>query len=211
MICIAHRINTNQELCLLDKDTPIEFDVRDSGGELLVTHDPFSTGEPFEQFIALLGHRFCIVNIKSEGIEYAVLKLLKKYGIEKFFLLDCSVPMMVKLSHSGERRIAVRFSEYESIESVLAWKGKVDWVWVDCFQRYILTPEICRTLKDAGFKLCLVSPELQKRPEDIEPYSTYIRSSRCEVDAVCCKKNLFSIWIPANQDDTSPGETVLTA
>ena len=211
MFCIAHRINTRAEVFLLEENTPIEFDVRDTNGQLLVTHDPFSSGDFLESFLSCLGNRFCIVNIKSEGIEHAVLSLLKTYGIEKFFLLDCSVPMMVKLSKAGEHRLAVRFSEYESLESVLAWKGKVDWVWVDCFERYILTPELCSVLKDAGFKLCLVSPELQKRPEDVEKYSSYIRSSGCQVDAVCCKEWLFPIWNPVTQDDTSPEETEPTA
>jgi hypothetical protein len=44
-------------------------------------------------------------------------------------------------------------------------KGMVDWVWVDCFSKVPLNREIYNILKDAGFKLCFVSPELQNQPE----------------------------------------------
>jgi hypothetical protein len=194
MYLVAHRINTRDELAALDEGCPIEFDLRDSGGKILVTHDPFTDGEDFAEFVRLLKGRFLIVNIKSEGIEYKVLELLKVNGCVDFFLLDCSPPMMVKLSAAGETRLAIRFSELETLETVLRWGGRAQWVWVDCFFGRTLTKKIVNELKEKGFKLCLVSPDLQKRPEDIESYIDYLRENNCVVDAICSKVARFSEW-----------------
>lgn len=194
MRLVAHRINSSTELAALDKGCAIEFDLRDSGGKIIVTHDPFTDGEDFAEFVGLLKGRFLIVNIKSEGIEYQVLELLKVAGCEDFFLLDCSPPMMMKLSSAGETRLAVRFSEVETLETVLRWSGRVQWVWVDCFFGRTLTKEISEELKKRGFKLCLVSPDLQKRPDEVEGYVTYLEETSCAIDAVCCKVGRFDLW-----------------
>ncbi len=171
MLLIRHRINNIEDIVPLEYG--IEFDIRDG---LIVTHDHRGTGPTLEEFLKhRQGHAFYIVNIKCEGIEYEVLELLKKYTIERFFLLDCSFPMMVRLSNQGEKRIAVRLSEFESIETVMNMKGRVEWVWVDCFTKL---PSGIDTLQQEGFKVCLVSPELQGRQDDY---------SHIRVDAVCTK------------------------
>jgi hypothetical protein len=84
----------------------------------------------------------------------------------------------------------VRVSEYESVESALTLAGKVDWVWVDCFTRFPLSGADAARLQQAGFKLCLVSPELQGRPADSEiPALRSLLAERGIVaDAVCTKR-----------------------
>lgn len=192
---IAHRINTIEDLQLLPSTVAIEFDVRDSNGLLIIEHDPFAPIHlDIDTFLMNVGQRFLIVNIKSEGIEYKVLSLLQKYKIESFFLLDCSFPMLVKLSSIGESRLAVRFSEYESIETVLSLAKKVKWVWVDCFTKNPLTKEIEVELHTAGFKLCYVSPELQQQPEKRKEYIEYFHTQNIRLDAVCTKHHYFSDW-----------------
>lgn len=194
MRLIAHRINTFAELYTLPEDCPVEFDLRDSAGEILVTHDPFTTGPLFSEFAPLLKGRFCIVNIKSEGIEWRVLEVLKKNEIEDFFFLDCSIPMIHKLTQSGESRIAVRFSEVEPFEAVLPWLKKVKWVWVDCFTKLMVTRKMLEFLKEFTINVCLVSPELQGRPEDIDTYIHALMEQGLAVDAVCTKISNFSKW-----------------
>ena len=81
---ISHRVNTVKDL----KNTPIEFgvelDLRDNiDGSIYINHDPFVTGENFEDYLREYHHGTMILNIKSERIEYKVLDLLKKYKIEK--------------------------------------------------------------------------------------------------------------------------------
>jgi hypothetical protein len=191
---VAHRINTLEDLQLLPVDQAIEFDVRDSNGNCIVTHDAFSDGVDFESFLQAVGQRFLIVNIKSEGIELFVLSCLEKYNCNNFFLLDCSYPKLVQLSNQKERRLAVRFSEYESIESVLALKDRVEWVWIDCFTKLPFTGETAKMLKQSGMKLCLVSPELQQQPEKIQVYIDELLSQKIYVDAVCCKQYNKELW-----------------
>jgi hypothetical protein len=184
MQIVAHRVNTLTELSRVPSHLGIEFDVRESPSGPVVVHDPWKEGVPLREFLAQCDHAFYIVNIKSEGIEVDVVALLDVHHIPHFFLLDCSFPMIVRLATRGERRLAVRVSEYESVETALALAGKVDWVWVDVFTRIPVTPAQCATLRAAGFKLCLVSPELQGRPEDVVAYRTAIGM---EMDMVCTK------------------------
>jgi hypothetical protein len=115
---------------------------------------------------------------------------MKKYGIEDYFFLDQSFPFLVKWAKAGERRCAVRVSEFETIETALTLSGKIDWVWVDCFTHFPLTNDEYMQLKNAGFKLCLVSPELQGRPAESEiPFLAALLTERSILaDAICTKR-----------------------
>lgn len=179
MIVCKHRINTLEPG---DSSLGIEFDVREGpGGTILVTHDPWTSGPELATFLAAHRHTFYIVNIKCEGIEYEVLRLLKDANIENFFLLDCSFPMIHKLSLKGETRIALRFSEYEEFRRM---QGRAQWVWIDVFSRVPLGPKDCDELHALGYKLCLVSPELQQQPEKLEVYKQLLEG---HLDMVCTK------------------------
>ena len=67
--------------------------------------------------------------------------------------------------------------------------GMVDWVWVDCFTKFPLTTADASRLAEAGFKLCLVSPELQGRmaPEEITAMRALLTELGIAADAVCTK------------------------
>jgi hypothetical protein len=165
-----------------DSTLGIEFDVREgAGGTIIVTHDPWTSGPELATFLAAHRHTFYIVNIKCEGIEYEVLRLLKDANIENFFLLDCSFPMIHKLSLKGETRLALRFSEYEEFRRM---QGRAQWVWIDVFSRVPLGPKDCDELHALGYKLCLVSPELQQQPEKLETYKQLLEG---HLDMVCTK------------------------
>ena len=191
---IAHRINSIEELLKVPENIGIEVDIRDFDDWLSLSHDPFIIGENFDYFMAFYNHAFIILNIKSERIEYRVLEVLKKYNIENYFFLDSSFPMMYKLSSEGESNIAIRYSEYESIESVLLMKGKINWVWVDCFTEFPLTKDIYNTLKSNGFKICVVSPELQNQADKLETYIDIIIKQDMIPDMVCSKIYNYNIW-----------------
>ena len=191
---IAHRINTLEELQTLSPEQGIEFDIRDSNGVCIVQHDAFKEGVLLDTFLEKVGDRFLIVNVKSEGIEGSVLASLEKYNCINFFLLDCSLPKTVQLTRGKERRIAVRFSEFESIETVLAFKDKLEWVWVDSFEQLSLSKPVAQKLQETGMKLCLVSPELQGQPEKIELYIQKLVEENIFVDAVCSKVAKHSYW-----------------
>ena len=195
MIYCCHRINTVKELENTKKIYGIEIDLRDDlNGNIYISHDPFVIGELFSDFLKYYKHKFIILNIKSEKIEYKVLNLLKLYGITNYFLLDSSFPMIYKLSNEGEKNIAIRFSEFESINTVLNMKGKVNWVWIDCFTSLPLNYSIYKILKDAGFKLCFVSPELQNQSEKIKEYKDYFIKENIIMDMICTKSYNIKKW-----------------
>jgi len=191
---IAHRINTLDELKKLPTEYGVELDLRDSGNDLILQHDPFSDGEKFSDYLKHYNHGTMILNIKSERIEHRVLELLEEYNISDYFFLDSSMPMIYLLSKLGEKKSAVRFSEIESIETVLLMADKIDWVWVDCFSRLPIDFSSYQQLKDAGLKLCLVSPELQGRPEDIISYKDYLMAEGIIFDAICTKQHNIKVW-----------------
>jgi hypothetical protein len=191
---VAHRINSVLEENILPIEYGIEFDVRDSNNRIIVVHDPFTNGEELEYFLSKIYKRFVIVNIKSEGIEQRVLELLKKYNFEDFFLLDCSFPATVKLSRLGERRVALRFSEYENFANVIDNKDKISWVWVDCFTNFPLTKKIEEVFHAHNIKICIVSPELQGQPDNIVKYKKYIEDNNIKVDAICSKQQYIRLW-----------------
>jgi bifunctional N-acetylglucosamine-1-phosphate-uridyltransferase/glucosamine-1-phosphate-acetyltransferase GlmU-like protein len=195
MLYCCHRINTINEIKEINNTYGVEIDLRDNiNGEIYLSHDPFILGEKFEDFLNYYNHSFLILNIKSEGIEYKILELLTKFNINNYFFLDSSFPMIYKLSNEGNKNIAVRFSELEGLDTILNMKGKVNWVWVDCFSINPLTKDMYILLKKAGFKLCFVSPELQNQPEKIDEYKNIFIEQQIELDMVCTKRSNIHKW-----------------
>lgn len=192
---IAHRVNTIAKLRETPTEYGVEIDLRDRGDRLILQHDPFSDGEDFENYLQEYRHGLLILNIKSERIEHRVLEVVREFKVSDYFFLDCSFPMIRALVREGERRIAVRFSEYEPVESALALAGQVEWVWVDCFTKMPLDGRTYELLK-GHFQLCAVSPELQGRgASSIESYAR--RLAPYPVDAVCTKRP--DLWKSASK------------
>ena len=116
-----------------------------------------------EEWIKHFNHKTLILNVKEEGLEERLLRIMNKNNIEDFFFLDQSFPFLRKTALNGERRCAVRVSEYEDTSTALSMAGTIDWIWVDCFSYFPLSQDSAEQLQNAGFKLCFVSPELQGR------------------------------------------------
>ena len=190
MKLIAHRRNTLAELRATDPKYGVEVDIRSEGQRLIIHHDPFVAGESFQEWLDGYRHGTLILNVKEEGLEARLIALAASQGIDDYFFLDQSFPFLVKWSKAGERRCAVRVSEFESVETALTLAGKVDWVWVDCFTRFPLTHDDARRLQSAGFKLCLVSPELQGRNAEAEipALMTLLQDRGIAAEAVCTKR-----------------------
>lgn len=190
MKLISHRRNTLQELNATDRKYGIEVDIRSYGNDLIIHHDPCEQGESFDEWIADYRHGTLILNVKEEGLEGRLITLMKDKAIEDYFFLDQSFPFLIKWSKAGEHRCAVRVSEFESIETALTLAGKVDWVWVDCFTQFPLSHDDAKRLQNAGFKLCLVSPELQGRDaeKEIPDLIQLLAERNIIAEAVCTKR-----------------------
>ncbi len=191
MQIVQHRVNSLDQL----KNTPtqygVELDIRDKYDHLIVTHDAFEKGEDWENYLTEYGHQLMIANVKTEGIEKRIIEDLRMKNINNYFLLDVSLPFLVKLSNEGFKNMAIRFSEYEPIELAAKFLNKVNWVWVDCFTQLPLNSENYSFFKN-NFKICLVSPELQGHSLDkITEFKDQLQ--HLPIDAVCTKKP--ELWL----------------
>jgi len=185
---VAHRINEIPRLETLSSDLGAEIDIRSAAGELILHHEPHAAGPKLDDFLRTYARtrkgRLLILNPKEDGLDGEILALAHRHGLENFFLLDLPYPSIVRLAvREGERRVAVRFSEFETAESALRLAGKAAWVWVDCFDGKPPEAAQVRELRQA-FRVCLVSPELAghgaERIPDFLPLAK-------EADAVCTK------------------------
>jgi hypothetical protein len=196
MLLIEHRVNTVAHLKEIPPDRGVEIDIRDYDGELRLVHDPLESGERLADYLDHFRHALVIFNSKCDGLESRIQYLARERGIENYFFLDTALPSLVQLTRRGERRAAVRYSEFEPVELALRFAGLVDWVWVDCFTHLPLDSVHYRLLK-RHFKICLVSPELQKHPRArIQAYRRQLASM--PVDAVCADH--CADWLAEEQE-----------
>lgn len=192
---IAHRINSIELLKTVDSKFGVELDLRDLGNKLVLAHDPFVTvAEDFEEYLKQYHHGLMILNIKSERIEIRVLELIKKHNIKDYFFLDSSFPMIVSLSAMKENNLAIRYSEFEPIENLVIMQGRAKYVWIDCFSHWPIDHGICAHIKQLGYKIVMVSPELQGRPEDIQKYAKELLNYNFVPDYICSKIPQIREW-----------------
>ena len=195
MIFVAHRINKQNVLASIPQEFGVEVDVRDQGQKLILCHDPFADGEDFEAYLQTYKHKLLIVNVKSFGIEKAVGRLLRQNHISDFFLLDSAMGAIVNSANQIDMSFAGRVSEFEPVENVILMQNLINWVWVDCFNKLTLTPEVFTKLKRyKSIKICLTSPDLLGRPEDIPFHAEFMNKHGIIPDAICTKFENIKVW-----------------
>ena len=196
---ICHRINSIGELKEIPQIFGIELDIRDTNNkkQLILQHDPYETGDDFDEYLKLYNHKTLILNVKSERIEPFCIELMKKYNINDYFFLDSNIPMIYLLNRDyNETNIACRFSEFEPIESFKKLKDMIKWVLVDCYTKTdILSDDIYNEIKFNNKKICLISPELQNQKERIYQYREHLLNNTIIPDAICCKIYNIINWI----------------
>ena len=195
---ICHRINKKEELEKIDNMFGIELDIRDfhNKGELILSHDPFSDGENFDNYLQKYNHNTLILNIKSERTELECLKLMDKYNITNYFFIDSSFPMINLLNKKYfNNNFASRYSEYECLEFTENIKDFIKWIWVDCFTIMPLNSTIYSRIKKLDKKICIVSPELQGQEDKIISYRQQLIDNFIIPDAICCKEYNIYKWI----------------
>lgn len=128
-----------------------------------------------------------ILNVKEDGLEDLILETLNKYNVSKYFFLDQPFPTIKKTIKNGCNNIALRFSEYESVNFLENMSGMCKWVWVDSFEKYSHDITIIKRIQKMGYKLCFVSPELQGRYDSKERAEVLEACKTLEADAICTK------------------------
>lgn len=189
MIYVAHRINEITPLKGIPSEMGVEIDLRSNGNEIILHHEPFSSGVLLKEWLKFYQHSLLILNVKEEGLEDKILECLYNFNVKNYFFLDQSFPFLIKSINKGRSQSALRISEFESIETAKNLKGKIDWVWLDFFTRFPLEAAGMKLLKDMGFKLCIVSPELQNLTPEIEvpKLAEFLLRNTIKIDAICTK------------------------
>mgnify|MGYP003682107879 CR=1 FL=1 len=194
MEIIIHRVNTIAKLKKIQVEFGTEIDVRSRGSNLILNHEPYENGEYLIDYLDEYKHGTIILNIKESGIENDVIKLIsQRPKIKNYFLLDVEFPFIFQSLEEPFKNIAVRFSEFETIENLNKLAGKMEWVWIDTFKHFPVQEGDIATLN--GFKKCLVCPERWGRPNDIYNYKMSMKNLNFKVDAVMTDKNYAELWL----------------
>jgi len=194
MEIIIHRVNTIKKLRSISNNFGTEIDIRSSSSKLILSHEPFAKGDSLENYLSEYKKGTLILNIKESGIEQSVLKLIKKYKIKSYFLLDVEFPYIFKtLDEKLNKNIAVRFSEYEPINLSNKLINRVNWIWLDTYKKFPLNYKNLKFIKK--FKSCLVCPERWNRQRDIKKYYLLMKKLKFMPDAIMTSLRCSKIWL----------------
>ena len=149
----------------------IETDVRDCNGALVIFHDPPVLGPQtiiWHQFLDLYqsigqerGHYPTIAaNIKCDGLAPLVWQAIPETLRPYFFFFDMSVPDALAYLRQG----SIVYTRHSELETVPAYYQQAQGVWMDEFSQTWITEGDMQKHIRSGKTICLVSPELQKRP-----------------------------------------------
>lgn len=191
---VSHRCNSIEKLCQTEPRWGVEVDVRTLNGEIILSHDRGESGPLLAEWLEFFKHKLLILNVKEDGLEEDVTRLLESKQVTQFFFLDQPFPSVVACIRRAEKRCAVRVSDLEGLEAALNIAGKVEWAWVDSFSPITAAAEQVANLTHVGFKTCLVSPELQGRDlgTELDNITDDFANVGIRPTAVCTKYP--SIW-----------------
>ncbi len=190
---IVHRVNTIKSLKSVDTDLGCEIDIRTDGSQLILNHDPFKKGDNLIDYLDEYQHGTLVLNIKETGIENDVLDEVKKRKIKSYFLLDVEFPYIIKAFMRNENNIAIRFSEYETIENVITFKNNLKWVWVDLVSKIPINEFNFKLLNQ--FNLCLVCPSLWNRSNEILKVKDEIEKYNFKNISIVTESKYIFHWI----------------
>ena len=193
MLIIKHRINTSNNLKKVIKDFGVEIDLRSHKNEIYLHHDPFKKGELFKTWIKSYNHKLIVLNVKEEGLENKILKILEKNKIKNYFFHDQTFSSLLK--NKNKTNVSLRYSEYEDLKKKNKLFDKVKWLWIDNFNEIKLEEKFYFFLKKKKVKICIVSPELvnKNRLNEIKKLFLYFKRNNFLIDAVCTKNP--EIWM----------------
>jgi len=196
MIIIKHRINTIRNLNKTDKNFGVEIDLRSDKKNIYLHHDPFKKGVLFKKWIKYYKHKIMVLNVKEEGLEKSILKILKKYRINNFFFHDQTFSTLLK--NMSKTKVSVRYSEFENLKNIKHLFKRIKWIWIDNFSVIRLEKKFYSYLKKKKVRICLVSPELVKksRISEVKKIILYLKKNNFTIDAVCTKKP--DLWTSYN-------------
>ena len=192
MEIITHRINSIKLLRKIPEKYGVEIDLRTNGSKIILNHESSSRGDTFKNYLENYRHGTLILNIKEAGIEEEVEKMLAKNKIKSYFLLDVEMPFLFSATKKKKRKLAVRFSEYESIETVKNFINRTEWIWVDTVTKLPIVKKNISIIKK--FKSCIVCPERLNTKKDIKKYKKKFNQLNFTPDAVMTSVSCIKLW-----------------
>jgi hypothetical protein len=146
-----------------------ETDIRDYCGELVISHDmAHSKCMLFNYFLEIYSSYSkslpLALNIKADGLQDKLLTALNNYKITNYFVFDMSVPDGLGYLKSGLKTFT-RQSEFEPTPS---FYEAAHGVWLDEFDGHWINQTIILNHLRQQKMVCIVSPELHKRPNENE-------------------------------------------
>jgi glycerophosphoryl diester phosphodiesterase len=174
MIILSHRgywksVDEKNTRVAFDRSFSLGFgtetDLRDSDGELVISHDPARQDAlPAKAFFSAYRYHAqdlpLALNIKADGLQKLLKATLLEHEIQNYFVFDMSVPDMISYIKAG-LRVFTRESEYEP-NPVLYDQSQG--VWVDGFNSEWVNEDAIEKHLIRGKQVCLVSPDLHGRP-----------------------------------------------
>jgi glycerophosphoryl diester phosphodiesterase len=143
----------------------IETDLRDADGQIVIAHDlPRGDEISLDQFLQLCARypqgRPLALNIKADGLQALVRDTLARHAIDDAFVFDMAVPDALGYLRQ-QIPTYTRCSEYEPAPAYLAQAAGI---WLDAFHSEWYAPQHIEQFLQHGKAVCLVSPELHRRP-----------------------------------------------
>lgn len=147
-----------------------ETDVRDFGGQLVISHDVVEVGaqpmhleELFDIYNAYGSPGTLALNVKSDGLAESIKSEVVRANIRDYVLFDMSVPDTLRYRQQ-QLKYLIRASEYEPIcKELLTSSG----VWLDGFRGDWFLPNFLENLIEDGIPVYIVSSELHGRNHKI--------------------------------------------
>ena len=146
----------------LKKGYGVEFDIRDYNSKIMISHDlPNKNSENLENlFKKINDNKNCLLmNIKSDGLQIKLKKLLKKYKIRNYFVFDMSIPDTLSYIKFNIKFLT-RISKYENDLSLVK---KSHGIWLDQFDKNFISFKKINFFYKLNKNIFIVSPELHGR------------------------------------------------
>ncbi len=173
MIILSHRGYWKE---MAEKNKPVAFersfllsfgtetDIRDFQGELVISHDiadenSISAKVFFEIYNEYDNTLTLALNIKADGLQIKLKKLLEECNIKNYFVFDMSVPDGLQYL-KDKVKVFTRVSEYEKEPS---FYDEACGVWLDEFKGHWVDKETIKKHIKNNKQICIVSPDLHKR------------------------------------------------
>jgi hypothetical protein len=141
-----------------------EVDIRDYKGKLVISHDiPDKSSMSVKFFFEIYNkHNNSLplaLNIKSDGLQVKLKKLLQHQNIKNYFVFDMSVPDGLEYIKQNIKSFT-RESEYEKEPSLY---NESCGVWLDEFKKHWISEDVIKKHILCKKNICIVSPDLHKR------------------------------------------------